>query len=195
MSDLPGNITALLRELRGGSREAETQLLELVYHELHRVAERLMRSERIDHTLQPTALVNEAYIRLLSGAEGDWQDRAHFFAVAAQVMRRILIDHARANRAGKRGGSLKRIDLDEPLLFVVDNAEDLIAVDEALNRLTDWDARQSKIVELRFFVGLSEDEIAEVLQISVRTVKRDWKIARAWLYAQLKTDELRTPER
>ena len=188
MSDPPGNVTNLLRELRGGNRMAETQLLELVYQELHRMAQRLMRSERIDHTLQPTALVNEAYIRLVSGAQGDWQDRAHFFAVAAQVMRRILIDHARANRSDKRGGTLKRIDLDEPLLSIVENAEELIAVDEALNRLTAWDARQSKIVELRFFVGLSEDEIAEVLHISVRTVKRDWRIARAWLYGELRSD-------
>jgi len=188
VSDPPGNVTNLLRELRGGNRMAETQLLELVYQELHRMAQRLMRSERIDHTLQPTALVNEAYIRLVSGAQGDWQDRAHFFAVAAQVMRRILIDHARANRSDKRGGTLKRIDLDEPLLSIVENAEELIAVDEALNRLTAWDARQSKIVELRFFVGLSEDEIAEVLHISVRTVKRDWRIARAWLYGELRSD-------
>lgn len=172
---------------------AEAQLLELVYLELHRMAERLMRSERIDHTLQPTALVNEAYIRLLSGAQGDWQDRAHFFAVAAQVMRRILIDHARANRSDKRGGSFKRIDLNEPLPSIIGNAEELIAVDEALNRLTAWDARQSKIVELRFFVGLSEDEIAEVLQISVRTVKRDWKVARAWLYGELRSDGVPQP--
>jgi RNA polymerase sigma-70 factor (ECF subfamily) len=186
VSESSGDVTQLLRQLRIGNRDAESQLLSLVYQQLHRIAERLMRSERGDHTLQPTALVNEAYIRLLSGINADWQDRAHFFAVSAKVMRRILIDYARANRSVKRGGDLNRIDLDEPHLSVVKNAEELIAVDEALNRLSTWDARQSKVVELRFFVGLSEEEIAEALQISVRTVKRDWRIARSWLYGELR---------
>jgi RNA polymerase sigma factor (TIGR02999 family) len=185
LGDSPGDITQLLQDLKGGRAGAESELVGLVYRELHDIADRLMRAERPGHTLQPTALVHEAYLRLVTVNHQNWQNRTHFFAVAAQIMRRILVDYARVRHANKRGGRLQRVDLDQPLLQVEDNCEELIAIDEALTRLASWDARQSRIVELRFFVGLSENDIAEALQVSTRTVRREWKIARAWLYGEL----------
>ena len=190
MLDEPGDVTILLRNLRAGHPECEAKLVPLIYRELHALAESAMRSERDNHTLQPTALLHEAYIRLLREEKQDWRDRAHFFGVASRVMRQILVDYARAFKATKRGGKLKRVDFEEPTDLHEENYEAMLFMDQALNRLATWDPRQSRIVELRFFVGLSETEIAEVLAISPRTVRRDWQIARAWLYSELKTAEL-----
>jgi RNA polymerase sigma factor (TIGR02999 family) len=181
----PGEVTKLLCEMREGSRDAESRLAVLVQGELRGIAARLLRFERPDHTLQATALVNEAYLRLLGGSTQEWQSRAHFFAVAAQVMRRILVDSARAYRAGKRSGKLKRLDLSDIDQGVRNDVEQVLAVDTALTKLAAWDPRQCRIVELRFFAGLSEGEIAEVLQVSSRTVRRDWNVARAWLKGEL----------
>jgi RNA polymerase sigma factor (TIGR02999 family) len=185
MSEQSSGITELLSSVRGGNREAESALVKLVYTELHQMAARLMRFERGDHTLQPTALVNEAYMRLISSGDRHWRNRTHFFAVAASAMRAILVDYARAHGAKKRGGDLHRVEMDHLVSFGPHNYEETLAVDEALHRLAQVDPRQSRIVELRYFVGLSEEEIAEALQISCRTVKRDWNVARAWLYGEL----------
>ena len=181
-----GTVTQLLGELRSGNREAESKLLDVVYQELHQIAERYMRSERSDHTLQATALVNEAYMRLLANDKPPLENRKHFFAVAAQVMRRILVDYARAYRSQKRGGDAPHVSLEDPLAFTSSNADEVIALDEALSRLAKMDERQSRIVEFRYYVGLSEEEIAELLSISLRTVKREWRMAKAWLYAELR---------
>ena len=181
----PGDITVLLAELRAGNRSAESRLLPLVYAELRRRARRYMRGERPDHTLQPTALVHEAYLRLAGQREVDWQSRAHFFAVAAQLMRRILVDHARARKAEKRGGGEPRVALNESLAMTEEKSAELMALDEALTRLAERDPRQARAVELRFFGGLSEEEAAEVMGISLRTLKRDWSVARAWLFKEI----------
>jgi len=189
---MPGEITELLAEVRSGKREAESRLASLAYDELHRIAARYMRRERPDHTLQATILVDEAYLQLVKQEDRSWQNRSHFFAVAAQVMRRILIDHARSRNAAKRGRTHVKLRLDEVFVFSDDRCEELIALDQALTRLAAWDPRQSKIVELRFFTGLTEEEIGEVLGVSPRTVKREWRVARAWLHGELsniKTDD------
>lgn len=157
----------------------------LVYNELRRVAGRYMRGERPDHTLQPTALVHEAYLRLVGQREVAWQNRSHFFAVASRLMRNILVDHARARQAHKRGGQDQKVTFDEALERAGGESTDLLALDEALTHLAERDPRQARMVELRFFGGLSEKEAAEVLGISVRTVKRDWAVARAWLYREI----------
>ena len=181
-----GQITILLRELSGGNKSAADRLIPLVYPDLKRLAQRYMRRERADHTLQPTALVNEAYLRLVGGSEVDWKNRAHFFGVAAQLMRRILVDHARERHAAKRGGpGQQKISLDGALCYNYEDPDELLAVDEALDRLSAFDPRQARIVELRFFVGLSIEEAAEVLGFSSRTIKREWDIARAWLRGEL----------
>ena len=177
----PGAITQLLVELRTGNKDAESQLVPLVYEELHRLAQSYMRRERSDHTLQPTALVNEAYVRLV-GQDKDWQNRSHFFAVGAQVMRRVLVDYARSHRSGKRGGDLQKINVDDLPLGSEHYSKELLALDDALSRLAEWDPRQSRIVELRFFGGLTEEEIGAVVGVSERTVKREWRLARAWLH-------------
>lgn len=189
MSPEPGTVTQLLRELHEGNREAQPKLLEVVYRELHRIAERYMRRERVDHTLQPTALVNEAYLRLLADDCPSLENRQHFFAVAAQMMRRILVDYARSYRSEKRGGQATHVRLEDCLAFTPENAKEIIALDEALSRLSQVDPRQSRIVELRFFVGLSEAQIAELLMISRTTVMRDWRVAKAWLYSELRASE------
>lgn len=179
-------ITRLLDRLRDGHQQAQQDLLPLVYDELHRIAARYMGRERRDHTLQTTALVHEAYIRMVGRpADVDWQNRVHFFAMASTVMRRVLVDYARAKGSRKRGGDQHEVSLDEKHLLDPNRMEQILTVDEALSRLQQWDARQSRIVEMRFFAGLTEKEIAEVLKISVRTVKRDWRMARAWLKAEL----------
>jgi RNA polymerase sigma factor (TIGR02999 family) len=178
-------ITKLFVELREGNREAQSRLAELVYGELHRMAQRYMRYERPDHTLQPTILVHETYLELVGSADCSWQNRAHFYAAAALSMRRILIDYARARNAEKRGGRRAQIELDEAISFTDHKCEELLALDEALDRLAALDARQSQVVELRFFGGLTEEEIAKVLNVSVRTVKREWTTARGWLHAEL----------
>jgi RNA polymerase sigma factor (TIGR02999 family) len=179
-----GEITRLLGRLRAGDKEAESRLVPLIYGRLHSMADRYMRCERPDHTLQATALLNEAYVQLV-GQEKDWHNRTHFFAVAAQLMRRILIDHARSRRTQKRGGVSERIQLDALPMLIDDRAERLLALDDALSRLEAWDPRLSRVVELRFFGGLTEAEAAEALGISSRTVKRDWSMAKAWLYTEI----------
>jgi RNA polymerase sigma factor (TIGR02999 family) len=185
-----GRITELLHALRVGDQTAQDDLFEIVYQELRRLARRQMAGERSGHTLQPTALVNEAYLRLLGAEPPVFQDRAHFFAMAAQVMRRVLVDHARARRASKRGGTDRHcLELTPELAISEDRLDQVLQVDEALTRLATIDARQARIVELRYFSGLSEEEIADVLEISARTVKRDWKFARAWLRAELRNAE------
>jgi RNA polymerase sigma factor (TIGR02999 family) len=180
----PANITKLLIAIRDGDGEGKARLAELIYPELHRIALRNMHRERRGHTLQATALVNEAWLRL-NRQDKDWKNRAHFFAVAAQIMRQILVDYARQHRADRRGGGVPAVDLDEVQELGVFRSEKMLALDEALSRLAEWEPRQSRVVELRFFGGLSEEEIADVLGISPRTVKRYWSLARAWLYAQI----------
>jgi RNA polymerase sigma factor (TIGR02999 family) len=185
------DITTLLTGARAGDREAQARLFEVVYGELRRMAAGHLRNERRDHTLQPSALVHEAYLRLLGRLDVPWENRAHFFTTAAGTMRRILIDHARTRRAQKRDGALRRVDVEhEPSAFAVDaDADRLLVVDEALTRLAAWDERQARVVELRFFAGLTVDETAEVLGISSKTVKRDWSMARAWLQTQFEGGE------
>jgi RNA polymerase sigma factor (TIGR02999 family) len=178
-------ITLLLKEMSGGRTEASEQLVPLVYDELRRIASRYMQRERCQHTLQPTALVHEAYIKLVDQSQADWKDRVHFFAMAAQMMRHILVDYARRVRAEKRGGACKQVTLEEGLAYTETHSTTMLAVDEALDRLAQLDQRQCRIVELRYFVGLSVEETAEVLQVSTRTVKREWRLAKAWLYAEL----------
>lgn len=180
-----GEITALLVELRRGNQDAEAKLIPLVYRELHRLAAHYMRRERPNHTLQPTALVNEAYLRLAAEPERNWQDRAHFFGFAARLMRQILVEHARARQAEKRSAFAQKVSLDETLGFSRERPRELIALDDALKCLEQLNPRQSRVVELRFFGGLSVEETAEVLGTSARTVKRDWNVARAWLLGQL----------
>ena len=181
-----GEITQLLVKMRLGSPEAESRLLSLIYSELRRIAARYMRGERADHSLQPTALVHEAYLRLHNMGSVDWQSRTHFLAVAAHTMRRILVDHARAKKAGKRGLDWNQVELDVDQIYCASQATvDTIELDEALTRLAAFDERQAKIVEMRFFGGLSEQEIGLSMGISERTVKREWRIAKAWLYQEL----------
>jgi RNA polymerase sigma-70 factor, ECF subfamily len=175
----------MLGELRAGRREVESRLIEAVYPELRRIARRYMRAERPTHTLQATALVNEAWLQLAGSADMDWQNRSHFFAVAAQLMRRILVDHARQRKAWKRDGRRQRTELSDTLVICDDRLDEILLVDAALTRLAQWDPRQSKVVELRFFSGLTEDEAAEILGVSPSTVKRDWRMARAWLHGEL----------
>jgi RNA polymerase sigma-70 factor, ECF subfamily len=181
-----GDVTELLRHMSQGDEAAASKLIALVYKELRRLAESCMRQERKDHTLQPTALVHEAYLKLVDQRSVEWQSRAHFFGIAAQLMRRILIDHARGHLRDKRGAGGKPIPLDEALIFAPERSLELIRLDESLDRLAQIDARQSRIVELRFFAGLTVEETAEALCISPKTVKRDWSMAKAWLHGDLK---------
>jgi RNA polymerase sigma-70 factor, ECF subfamily len=185
LAEEPGEITRLLFCLKQGDAAAEEQLIPLVYSELRRLAGYYLRQERNAFTLQPTVLVHEAYLRLTGLRSIDWQNSSHFFAIAATAMKRILVDHARQRVAAKRGGGGVKVDLDQVQLSAPMEGELLLALDEALSRLSSLDPRQSKVVELRFFAGLSEDETATVLGISPRTVKRDWRMAKAWLHSQL----------
>ena len=185
MAPAAGDITQLLADVQNGRADAAPQLIPLVYDELRRLARRQMRRERSDHTLQPTALVHEAYFRLVNQPERTWQTRTHFIRIAAQVMRRMLIDHARARLTVKREGGLQRVPLEEPLLFTEEQSDELLALNEALERLAQFDPRQSRVVELRFFGGLTVEETAEALGISPKTVKRDWCVARAWLHREV----------
>jgi|SRR5215471_8289291 len=180
-----GEITRLLTEVTNGNRQAVNQLIPLVYSELRKMARRYLSRERRDHTLQPTALVHEAYLKLVDQPGSGWRNRAHFFAVAAQVMRHILIDYARKRDAEKRGGGAGKLSLDVFDAIDKEQYPQLIVLDEVLTRLQESDPRQGRIVELRFFGGLTEEEISEVIGISVRTVKRDWRVARAWLYREM----------
>jgi RNA polymerase sigma factor (TIGR02999 family) len=179
------DVTALLVEWRGGDEGAIEKLLPLVHGELRHLAKRYMAGERRDHVLQATALVNEAYLRLIDIRRVQWQDRAHFFAMAARLMRRVLVDFARARKNQKRGGALHRVTFDQNLLVTSDTPEDLIAIDEALRSLPAHHERKSQVVELRFFGGLSVEETAEALKISAETVMRDWKFAKNWLMREL----------
>jgi RNA polymerase sigma-70 factor, ECF subfamily len=178
-------VTRLLIRLMDGERAVLDDLLPLVYAELRRLAAGYLRHERPGHTLQPTALVHEAYLRLVDQTQVQWQNRAHFFGVAAQMMRRILVDHARSQQAEKRGGDIQKLALDENIDVSGERAAELIALDEALARLAELDPQKSRIVELRFFGGLSVEETAEVLGVSAPTVKRQWRMAKAWLYGQV----------
>jgi RNA polymerase sigma factor (TIGR02999 family) len=178
-------ITELLVAWGNGDQDALEQLTPLVYNELHRLARRYMGRERPGHTLQTSALVNEAYLRLIDWQNVRWQNRAHFLGVSAQIMRRILVDFARSRDYAKRGGGARQVSLAEAAGIPGERGADLVALDEALNLLAELDARQSRVVELRFFGGLSLEESAEVLKVSVGTVRRDWSLARAWLHRQL----------
>ena len=179
------NVTGLLQQWRGGDEAALQQLIPLVQEELHRIAARCMRGERAGHSLQATALVNEAYVRLVDAQQVNWQDRTHFLAIAARLMRRVLVDHARARLYEKRGGGAKKVTLVEGLGGSDERPYDLVALDEALETLGKINARRSRVVEMRFFGGLTVEETAQVLGVSTDTVSRDWKLARAWLFREL----------
>jgi RNA polymerase sigma factor (TIGR02999 family) len=179
------NVTRLLVQLTDGNRAVLDQLLPLIYDELRRLAGSYLRRERSGHTLQPTALVHEAYMRIVDQTQVQWQNRAHFFGVAAQMMRRILVDHARKHHASKRGSGGEKISLDEINSLSVKQDADLVALDEALVRLAEFDLQQSRIVEMKYFGGLTIEEIAAVLNLSPATIKREWATAKAWLYREL----------
>ena len=179
-------VTELLADWSKGDREALSKLMPLVYDELHKLARRHLRGERSDHTLQTTALVHEAYLKLVDQKDANWQNRAQFFAVAAQMMRRILVDYARRHLASKRGGSLYKVTLDDGLTSSVQDDAELLALDEALERLAALDPRQSRVVELRIFGGLTLEETAHAIKISPRTARREWSMAKAWLRKEIK---------
>ena len=181
-----GEVTLLLHAMRRGDTQAAESLLPLVYQELHRLASSYMRRERTEHTLQTTALINEAYLRMAQ-RDTDWQNRAHFIGFAAHVMRQVLVDHARTRQAEVHGGRAQRVELVEGLAISLERTEEMLILDEALERLAQQNARQAKVVELRYFGGLSVDEIGEVLGIAPRSVKRDWSLARLWLFRQLQS--------
>ena len=183
--DLQHEVTGILRNWSGGDPEAPARLMPLVYDEMRRLARAFLAKERGNHTLQPTALVHEAYVRLIDQTRVNWQNRAHFYGIAASMMRRVLIDHARAHATDKRGGATIRLSIDDVQVPVEERAAALLDLDEALERLKEMDERKCKIVEMRFFGGLGDEEIAEVLDVSTRTVLRDWKTARLWLYREL----------
>jgi RNA polymerase sigma factor (TIGR02999 family) len=178
-------ITQLLAEWRDGNQSALDELYPLVYDELHRLARRYMSRERKGHTLQTTALINEAYVRLVDQKNVHWANRSHFFAISARIMRRILIDHARRHGYAKRGGGAQQVSLEEVAAITPNASRELVRLDEALKSLAEMDPRRSQVVELRYFGGLNNEEIAGVLNISANTVTRDWNMARAWLYQQL----------
>jgi len=182
----PHEITLLLVEWSSGNQAALDRLYPLVYEELRRMAHRYMRRERKGHTLQTTALINEAYMRLVDQKNVHWANREHFFGISAQIMRRILIDHARGYRFAKRRRAEWKVSLDEAPILAIERSRELLLLDEALTSLAEIDARRSQVVELRFFGGLSNEEIASVLKISPNTVIRDWNMARAWLYKELR---------
>ena len=180
------DITRLLLAWSAGDKAALDELMPIVYGELRKLARGYMRNQPADHTLQTTALVNEAYLRLIDSSRVNWQNRTHFFAISAQLMRRILVDFARRRSSLKRGGEVQKIELDEALVMPLEPKTDLVALDEALKILAEMNPRQSQVVELRYFGGLSEEEIADHLAVSVRTVRRDWSVARAWLFRKIK---------
>jgi RNA polymerase sigma-70 factor (ECF subfamily) len=182
-------ITQLLRAWSEGRERAPERLMPLVYDELHRLAKVYMARERPGHTLQATALVHEAYLRLIDASEANWQDRAHFFAMCAQLMRRILVDWARSHGSLKRGGDKQTVQLEEALVVAPEAEVDLVRLDDALKALESFDARKSRVVELRFFGGLSVEETAAVLKVSVETVMRDWRLAKSWLRRELNPGE------
>lgn len=180
------NVTQLLIELSNGDGEAVDILLPLIYDELRKLAANYLRRERPDHTLQPTALVHEAYLRLVDQTRVNWQNRAHFFGVAAQIMRRLLVDHARKHNAAKRGQDFQKLSLDENIDRAVERSEELIALDDALKALAEFDPQKARMIELRYFGGLSIEETADVLGTTPTTIKRHWRFAKAWLYGEMK---------
>jgi RNA polymerase sigma factor (TIGR02999 family) len=184
------DITQLLRAWNGGDESALEKLMPIVYGELHRMARQYMARESPDHTLQTSALVNEAYLRLVDAAHANWQNRVHFFAVSAQAMRRILVDWARSRQALKRGGNGRPLQLDEALAVTQEQPVDLVALDDALKALAALDPRKSQVVELHFFGGLNLEETAEVMKVSSDTVLRDWKLAKSWLRCELSGESL-----
>lgn len=188
MTAQPHQVTQLLEAWSTGDQAARDQLMALVYDELRRLAHQYMRAERPGHTLQTSALVNEAYVKLVDQRDVHWQNRAHFFGLAAQLMRRILVDHARSRRSSKRGGDAHPVSLDEALVVSNERSAEVVALDEALDRLATVDKRKSQIVELRFFGGLSIEETAEILAVSPGTVMRDWTLAKAWLRREITND-------
>lgn len=183
------NITRLLIQLTNGNQDAVDALLAMIYDELRRLAASYLRRERPDHTLQPTALVHEAYMRLIDQTQVNWQNRAHFFGVAAQMMRRILVDHARVHNAEKRGHEYQKLSLDENIDKAVERSHELIMLDDALKTLAEVDPQKSRIVELRYFGGLTVEETAEVMGVTPITIKRHWRMAKAWLYGQMQPTE------
>ena len=190
MPDAVGDVTALLGQIRAGNQDVAGQLVPLIYDELRRIAGAQMRRERAGHTLQATALVHEAYMRLAGEQEIQWQNRAHFFAIAARVMRQVLLDYARQRRAEKRGGEgAQNVEIDVELLLGANRIEEIVALDEVVTRLSELDPQQGRLVELRFFAGLNVEETAEVMGISESTVKREWRLAKAWLHRALATAE------
>ena len=185
MTTSPNEVTDLLIDWSNGNQAALDKLTPLVYEELHRLAHHHMRRERDDHTLQTSALVNEAYLRLINQRDVRWQNRAHFFSIASRLMRRILVDHARSHQYAKRGGGAIQVSLEETALISQNRAAELIALDEALTGLAAFDERKCQVVEMRFFAGMSVEETAEALNVSAITVKRDWSTAKAWLYREI----------
>src|ERR1700693_1736197 len=186
MEPAPADVTSLLNKLAAGDQEAAAQLVPLVYEELRHLAARRLRHERPDHTLQATALVHEAYVKLAAQRSAKWQNRAQFFGVASQVMRRILVDYARGQQRIRRGGKQQKVSLDDVVLVSPERTEEVLSVHESLSRLEKLDARQERIVELRYFGGLTVEEIAEVVGLSSKTVMRELNVAKAWLYGDLK---------
>jgi RNA polymerase sigma factor (TIGR02999 family) len=178
-------ITQMLRQAQAGSRDALDDIFPIIYRELRQIASRQLVGERADHTLQPTALVHEAYMRLINQHSVDWQNRAHFFSIAAETMRRILVNHAVQRNAQKRGAGATRIELDEAVSYYDQRELDLVALDDALKSLAEFDPKQAKIVELRIFGGLTVEETASVLDVSESTVKREWRMAKSWLKTRL----------
>ena len=189
LSDLPespgDSITKLLIEVSNGDRNAVDLLLPVIYDELRKLAANYLRRERPDHTLQPTALVHEAYLRLVDQTRVNWQNRAHFFGVAAQIMRRLLVDHARKHNAEKRGQDFQKLSLDENIDRAVERSSELVALDDALKALAAFDEQKARMVELRYFGGLSIEETADVLGVTPTTIKRHWRLAKAWLYSEM----------
>lgn len=185
----PNEVTQLLLAWNGGDDAALDKLMPLVYDELRKAAKRYLRRERDGHTLQTAALVNEVYLRLIDAKDVRWQDRAHFFAISARLMRRVLVEFARRRQQLKRGGEAQQISIEEAIGFGQKQSANVVALDDALTELAKLNPRQSKVVELRFFGGLTEEEIAEALKVSPRTVRNDWRLARAWLYRELNSHE------
>jgi RNA polymerase sigma-70 factor (ECF subfamily) len=188
MDAKPGQVTQLLNAMRMGDSRAADDLLPLVYAELHRLAKSYMRRERPEHTLQATALINEAYLRLVR-EDADWKNRAHFFGVAANMMRRVLVDYARAHNAERRAGGVKRVEMSDDLMISVEQLEEAALVDDALTRLAKLSPRQAQVAELRYFGGLSVEQISDLLKVAPRTVKQDWSLARIWLFRYLRPEE------
>jgi RNA polymerase sigma factor (TIGR02999 family) len=193
MASGSADVTQLLKAMANGDEKAAQDLLPLVYAELHRLAKSYMRRERPDHTLQATALINEAYLRLAKD-DTDWNSREHFIGVSANVMRRVLVDYARAHKAEQRGGGLKRVEMEDDLAISAGKLDEISELDEALKLLEKENPRQAKVVELKYFGGLSVEQIASFLGVSPRSVKRDWSLARIWLFRQLKQDGTAPPE-